>query len=210
MIHAPSAAATARIRARHAPAISGHLVVTPAVLGVGAFARLVRDGVVRELSTGSAAPHVLAALPLVRAASLAHFVPARGALTGLAALWVHGWRSRHPLCTPITIAAPTGVRLSEPAGALVRWRAVTHDGSLAHSRSLAGVAVADPAAALAMALSHDALADAIPAAWWALRTDSALATQVDKLLPKRGPSARRAASAWRAVTTAATDAQEPS
>ena len=34
--------------------------------------------------------------------------------------------------------------------------------------------------------------------------------QVDKLLPRRGPSARRAASAWRAVTTAATDAQEPS
>ena len=185
-------------------------VVSRDAVGAVAFSRLIREGVIHEVIGAWALPCDVASTPAARRHLIAPLIPAHAWVTGLAALWVHGWRSRHPLCTPITIAAPTGVRLSEPAGALVRWRAVTHDGSLAHSRSLAGVVVADPAAALAMALSHDALADAIPAAWWALRTHSALATQVDKLLPRRGPSARRAASAWRAVTTAATDAQEPS
>lgn len=202
MIHAPSVVLPGRSEARRARSTSARLVVTPANLGTGAFARLIRDGALQELSAGVAASQSLAALPHVRAAALAHLVPRRGVLTGLSALWVHGWLSEAPLPAPVTVAAITGVRLSEPVGAHIPWRAVIHDGSITYATSVGAIPVALPEPAVAMALSHDALEQAIPAAWWALTHCHVSTRAIGELLPRRGPTARRASAAWRTVTAA--------
>ena len=210
MVHAPSPAPHARSVRRRAPASLTGFIITPALVGVGAYARLVRDGSLRELSTGVAGPHALGTVPYVRALSVAHLVPARGALTGVAALWVHGWAADGPIPVGITIAAQPGVRLSEPAGTLVAWRAITHEGSVSSSESIAGTAVAHPAAAVATALGHDPLHHAIPAAWWALDVLRVLPHDLERLLPRKGPATRRAWSAWRAIRNARTGAYAPS
>lgn len=210
MIHAPSSVESPRTARRRPGTPLRALVVTPSLIGVGAYARLIRDDCVRELSTGVAAPPVLACLPHVRAASVAHLVPARGALTGVSALWVHGWAANGPLPAAITVAARPGVRLSEPAGTLAAWRAVTHEGSVEHAEAIGGTAVAHPAGAVATALAHDSLRHAIPAAWWALDALGVRPRDIEALLPRRGPCTRRAWSAWRAVRNARSGTYEPS
>lgn len=202
MIHAPTAVAAPHSRRARAECRLPGIVVTPALIGVGAYARLVRDSSLQELCAGVAASHTLASLPQIRASSLAPSVPRRGALTGVSALWVHGWRAAEPMPVPVTIAGRPGVRLSEPVGTTVTWRSVTHDASVTSASMIAGVAVARPSAAIAMALSHDTLDHALPASWWALEVERAAAPDVEMLLPRKGPASRRAWSAWRALTNA--------
>ncbi len=202
MIHAPTDVAAPHSRRARAECRFPGIIITPALIGVGAYARLVRDGSLQELRAGVAASHTHASLPQIRAASLAPSVPRRGALTGASALWVHGWRAAEPMPVPVTIAARPGVRLSEPVGTTVAWRNVTHEASVTSASMIAGVVVARPSAAVAMALSHDALDHALPASWWALHAGRATALDVEMLLPRKGPATRRAWSAWRALTNA--------
>lgn len=175
---------------------------TPGRLGVGAFARLIRDGALSEVGVGVAVPPSMAGSRTVRAACMAGLVPTGGTLTGLGALWVHGWRADEVARWPITVATTRGLHLSEPDATYVPWRCVTHNASVTHSLVFDGVRVSDAHAAIAMSLCHDPLELAIPAAWFALDTGLTRPEHVDAVMPRRGPHAPRGKSAWHALRRA--------
>ena len=65
-------------------------IVTPRTAGPQAYARMLRDGVLRPVVPGIAVAHDIHVTPAVRAHALLSILPPDVQVTALAALWVHG------------------------------------------------------------------------------------------------------------------------
>lgn len=181
------------------------MLIDRAAVGTGAYARMVRDGVVVPLDRHCGHPADIAPSPVVRAAALAHAVTTHGALSGLAALWVYGWRAGWPPPGEIEVAVARGSHPDPPcAFAPGVWRFVTETNARRSARSVGQVRVVSPAHATAAALMRAPLEAAIPAAAWALSQRLVSRESVRSAIASgpRGPAARRGQAAWEAVSAA--------
>ncbi len=117
----------------------------PDDVGPLAYARLLRDGALAVAIRGTARPRDIPDSPGLRAIVAAPRVPAHTVLTGLAALWTHGW-----LPAPPSTWHAVGARgLYRPAGCLVEL----HSGRTAtHAVRIGPLRVAAPARACLDAL----------------------------------------------------------
>ena len=178
------------------------LLIEPAAVGPGAYARMVRDGLVTPLSArwGHAAD-VPPSAPL-RSAVLAHAVTTHGALSGLAALWVYGWRGDFAPPRETEVAVARGSHpdppVTVPPGT---WRFVTETRARGSARLVGSVRVVAPPHAVAAALMRSPLGTAIPAAMWALthRMVTEEAVRAALASGRRGAAARRGLAAWEAI-----------
>ena len=142
------------------------LVVDRAVVGVVAFARMRREGLIYEAIGPRGLPLDIPSTRGTRWALVESFVPRDAWLTGLAALWLEG------LCSPprwLDLAGPRGRHTT--MGTDVSPRRVMHSGAGAPKpeRSVGPRATAVPRACLD-ALTHSPAVDALPAVALALRT----------------------------------------
>ncbi|WP_062520575.1 hypothetical protein [Demequina silvatica] len=72
------------------------ILVPPSDVGPAAYARLLRDRALMRVLPGVARPADIPDSPGLRALAAADRVPTHVVLTGLAALWAHGWRDDAP------------------------------------------------------------------------------------------------------------------
>jgi len=176
-------------------------------VGAGAWSRMVRDGAIVALTVGSGHPADVERSPALRAASLAIYVPRRAVLTGLGALWVHGWEAASAAPPLLEVAVPRGCHPGVPPSTDThRWSFVTDQATCRTAIVVGGVRVADASHAAAAALARGPLASAIAAAVWALSVSLIEADAVDATITDstHGDTGKRARSAWNAVC-AATD-----
>ncbi|MDN4482073.1 hypothetical protein [Demequina lignilytica] len=141
------------------------LIVTPALVGRPAHARMLRDGTVRPFAPGAALPADVADSPGLRAHHASSRVPAHTVLTGTAALWVHG----------IVPTAPPEWHVAGPRGLhrIVDPLLVFHSGATARlGEQHQGCRVAPPARACLDALRWEDLGDAIVVTMRALDVDA--------------------------------------
>ncbi|WP_062464566.1 hypothetical protein [Demequina soli] len=166
-----------------------------------AYARLARDHAIAPLTPGTARPIDVPDSPGLRALAAAPRVPGHVVLTGLAALWVHGWLTAPPLAWHAV-----GLRgLYRPPGALV----MLHSGVTARLgiRTPSGLALAPPPRACVDALRWEDPGDALPAAVRGLREGRIVPADLLAALacdPANGAGFARLDSLVRAVVGAAT------
>lgn len=193
--------ATGSVRAR--PAHVGALAIQPETFGPGAYARAVRDGTAREITAGLAIPSDVARDRTARISLLAGLVPRDAALTGLAALWVHGWPATEPLTWPVTVAVRRGARPDAPLHSPFARRIVTDSRGIASARAhVTGVLVCLPDVALAVALTREPLEWGLRAGAWALRSGTASERGVSMALARCRVARQRGLSAWDALREA--------
>jgi len=130
---------------------------------------MIRDGVVESLTPGTGHAADEGRSPALRAASLALAVPRRAALTGLAALWVHGWEGGSAAPPLLEVAVRRGCHPGAPKGTdSLDWAFVTDQATCRSATVVGGVLVADATHAAAAALARGSLAPAIGALLWAV------------------------------------------
>jgi len=174
-------------------------------VGTGAWSRMVRDGAIVPLTRSSGHAADVDRTPALRAASLASVVPQRAVLTGLAALWVHGWEAGSAAPLLLEVAVPRGCHPGVPPSTDPhRWSFVTDQATCRTATVVGGVRVADASHAVAAALARGPLASAIAAAFCALATQLLDAGAVDSAMTDsaHGDAGKRARSAWNAVCAA--------
>ena len=185
-------------------------LVSPADIGSAAWRRMVQEATLIPLTEAAASPadHDLFGTGNgagVRATTLAWALTRRAAVTGLAALWVHGlvpgaatWR--------IDVAVPRGWHPDPPACATLRnWDWHSDSAACESATVLAEVPVADAAHAAITALRRADHALAIPALAVAVRQGACSWGDVGNALSKhsrRGPGYDRMISALLAVRAA--------
>lgn len=181
------------------------MLISPADVGTAAWSRLLGDGMIQPLARGCALPSDLSPEPALRAAAVAWLVPARTAVTGLCALWVHGALDG-PRPMPFTVAAQRGRHPDAPVGVPASaWTWHTDGIAWAAATRIAGVNVASPAHAIATALRVDDLASALPAAARALQEGLCGPQDVQNAIAEGSVAhagRARQASAWRALRDA--------
>ncbi len=171
------------------------ILVDDAHVGRGAYARMVADRVVVPLGARRARPADVPSSLSLRALSLAHVVPTRAALSGLAALWVHGWAPGTTAPRHVEVVVTRGAHPDAPPSSdALGWRLVTDTVAWQRAVPAGGIRVAAADDAAAAALLRAPLALALPAAAWALREAGASVPGIDAALERAG----RAASATRA------------
>lgn len=161
---------------------------------------MMRDGVLNPATSEYAcAPDVTAEAQL-RAQAIAPLVAHRGALTGLAALWVWGCVGG-PCPTPLDVAVPRGSHPDPPPRTTARdWGWHTDSSATALALVLSGIGVCSPADAVVAALRTADLGLAIDYSAAALLTRLCTRADVDHALARAHPNARgraRATAAWR-------------
>jgi len=174
-------------------------------VGRPAWTRMIRDGVVAPLAPGSGHAADVHRSPTLRAASFASVVPQRAVLTGLAALWVHGWGGDSASPPLLEVAVPRGCHPGVPPNADPhRWSFVTDQATCQSATVVGGVRVADASHAAAAALARGPLASAIAAALWALTAQLLDADAVEATIRdcSHGAAGKRAHSAWNAACAA--------
>jgi len=175
------------------------LATTPERLGPGAYARAIREGLLSRLTDTVAVPPQYAHFADVRAAALAPSVPRSGALTGVGALWVHGWSGSDGVLWPITVASGRGNRLSAPPHAMRPWMAITDTRGTEQAQRIGGIRVCAPEAAVVAALCREPLRWAFPAAWWALAHQLAQTDDIHARFAHGSRLPARGRDAWQAL-----------
>ena len=181
------------------------VLVLASDVGQLAWSRMIRDGVVAPLSRGSGHAADAERSSALRAASLASVVPRRATITGLAALWVHGWEGDAAAPLALEIAVPRGCHPGTPRGAdAAHWSFVTDQATCRTAIVVGGVLVADAPHAAASALARAPLAQAIAASVWALSLALIDPTTGHAAIRDcaRGAASNRAHSAWNAACAA--------
>jgi len=149
-------------------------------VGVAAFARLAREGVIHEVLGSRALPADISSSRALRVHMLATLVPPHAWLTGLAALWLEGWAS---VPAVIDVAGPRGMHRTEalPGSPPLRF----HSGRMAGlSRDRPWPRTATPARACLDALAHSPAALAVPATASALRAGGTNVAELSAALAK--------------------------
>ena len=186
------------------------LLVGPADIGATAWRRMVRDAALVPLTENLALPADGgfgddANRAGLRAMALEWALTRHAAVTGLAALWVHGlvpgavgWR--------IDVAVPRGQHPDPPLGATSRnWDWHSDSAACEWADSVAGVAVASTAHASITALRRSDHALVIPAVSVAVRLGACSWETLDAALSghsRRGPGYDRMVSALLAMRAA--------
>lgn len=174
------------------------LIVTPALVGRPAHARMVRDGTLVPFAPGAALPADVPDSPGLRALHASARVPAHTVLTGAAALWIHG----------IVPVAPSAWHVVGPRGLhrIVDPLLVFHSGLTARlGREHAGCQVAPASRACLDALRWEDLGDAIALTMRALSTGAVTAGELRASLSldsARGAGVARVRSALAAILLA--------
>lgn len=174
-------------------------------VGRGAWWRLTHDGAIVPLTAHRGHAADIERSPALRAASLAKSVPRRAVMSGLAALWVHGWRAPGPSPQAIEVAVPRGCHPGAPPDiAAGTWSFVTDQAATRQATLIGGVAIASPEHAVASALARAPLSVALDAAWWALTVALVEPTAVRTAMRANasGTERSRATSAWNALCAA--------
>lgn len=175
-------------------------MVAPSDVGVRAWHRMLRDGVlVPATSAGALAPDITHTAT-TRALAVSPLVTQRGALTGVAALWVWGC-GRGPCPGPLDLAVARGAHPDPPPRTGPQeWRWHTDSAAMTRAHVLAGIAVCSPADALVAALRRADLGLAIELGSEVLRRALCTRVDVDDALGRSHPNGEgraRAAAAWR-------------
>ncbi|MCB2414072.1 hypothetical protein LGT39_14575 [Demequina sp. TTPB684] len=181
------------------------LVVTTEDVGGAALARMRRDGVLTALTDDAGAAHGPVPLSVARALSLRAWVPRRAAVTGLAALWVHGAMRGKLSPAVVEVVVPRGAHPDVPLGIpRCRWSFCTNPGAYARAATIAGVRVVHPADAVASALRGASLEEAIPAVYSVvtLRLASTEELRGAVWAHQGGAGSTRMRAAWQAVSGA--------
>lgn len=145
------------------------LLATAPTLGRHGYERALREGHLRQLLPGVAAPIDLPLTPGIRALAVAHLMPRRGVVTGLAGLWIH--TGSHPTTTIDVIGPREMHRPDVRAGTSLRVR--THVACAPATCVAPGVAVTDPLRCCADALRFSAAVHAFSPVQSFLRGDPA-------------------------------------
>lgn len=186
-------------RMRKAPRM---LVLSPDDVGAAAYRRLALDRLIAPLAPGRALPCDLTVSAPLRAAAVSRLVPARAALTGLSALWLHGFVDG--LCPlPLRVAVPRGAHPDPPPGASsLAWAWHTDGQGWDSASDASGVAAVSFAHAAATALRLDDLAVALPAVARAVREGGCGVAEIDDAVGAGTGTLegrQRQLSAWRAL-----------
>jgi hypothetical protein len=184
------------------------VLVEAADVGVAAWRRMVREGVITPLTDTSGHARDIRGSSALRAMSVTHAVPQRASLTGLCALWIYGWNADAAGPALIEVTVPRGSHPDAPPGVdASRWSFVTDQIACRTAQLVGGVAVVLPAHAVAGALARAPLAWALESAWWALRVGLVDTATVNSALHATGRtrSSARARSAWDALCAASGD-----
>jgi len=178
------------------------LLVTRDTVGSHAFARMVRSGILVELTDSAALAWDVAPTPHWRALAVQHLVPAHTVLSGLGGVWVHhGGRCPDPL---IVVGKRglhrTGVRPPRGTGTTLRF----HSGKAATEEaiSMASIRVATRARCAVDALRWDDHQQALPLLAALLRERHLDIAHIDQLVCSDsavGAGYSRMASAWQAL-----------
>ncbi|PKQ14229.1 MAG: hypothetical protein CVT68_12965 [Actinobacteria bacterium HGW-Actinobacteria-8] len=174
-------------------------------VGVGALARMRRDGVLTELTDDAGLATDALPLHIARAIALRPWVPRRAAATGLAALWIYGVTGDALLPTHVAVVVPRGAHPDRPTGVpRSRWTFTTHQAAYARARVVAGVRVVAPADAAASALRTADLGAAMAAAFRVAVSGIATRAELCEAVSQHNSARQctRGLSAWRAVQDA--------
>ena len=171
-------------------------------VGHAALSRMARDDVVSLLIDGVAVAPDLRQSSAARALALQPMVPRRGAVSGLAALWVCGVTADSLAPTRIVIAVPRGSHPDAPPHTPPsRWAFYTHHEACLRAVSFSGIRVVPVAFAVTCALKRAPLALAFAATVAAVRGGSVTIAQISEAVSreKDGAGAPRLRSAWEAA-----------